>query len=90
MNWKDFLNNFWGEFNACSEKALELRTRDILDQLNESLGNHIFKDDLEVLIENVLNVKGGLSLKQVEMELLLVALPIQSVNIQEHLDQIVI
>ena len=45
MNWKDFLNNFWGEFNSCSEKALELRTRDILDQLNESLGNHIFKDD---------------------------------------------
>ena len=29
MNWKDFLNNFWGEFNSCSEKALELRTRDI-------------------------------------------------------------
>ena len=45
MNWKDFLNNFWGEFNACSEKALELRTRDILDQLNESLGNHIFRDE---------------------------------------------
>ena len=21
MNWKDFLNNFWGEFNSCSEKA---------------------------------------------------------------------
>ena len=27
MNWKDFLNNFWGEFNSCSEKALELRKK---------------------------------------------------------------
>ena len=45
INWKEFLNNFWDEFSDCSEKALELRTRDILDQLNESLGNHIFKTD---------------------------------------------
>ena len=45
VNWKDFLNDFWGEFNNCSTKALELRTREILDKLNESLGNHIFKSE---------------------------------------------
>ena len=34
-----------------------------MDQLNESLGNHIFKDDKGKLIENVPNVKGILSFK---------------------------
>ena len=42
MNWKDFLNNFWGEFNACSEKALELRTRDrerkLLKKIQQAIG----------------------------------------------------
>ena len=45
INWKDFLNNFWDEFSVCADSALELRTREILDKLNESIGNHVFKDE---------------------------------------------
>ena len=45
INWKDFLNNFWNEFSICANSALELRTREILDKLNESIGNHVFKDE---------------------------------------------
>ncbi len=63
INWKDFLNNFWGEFNDCSQKALELRTRDILDKLNESLGNHIFKNDEGEIDRKCPKCEGALSLK---------------------------
>ena len=45
INWKDFLNNFWNEFSVCADSALELRTREILDKLNESIGSHVFKDE---------------------------------------------
>ena len=45
INWKDFLNNFWNEFSVCADSALELRTREILDKLNESIGGHVFKDE---------------------------------------------
>jgi DNA topoisomerase-1 len=45
MNWKDFLSSFWSEFSICAKSALELRTREILETLNESIGNHVFKDE---------------------------------------------
>ncbi len=40
--WKDFLQDFWTQFNASVEDISELRITQVLDALNESLGPHIF------------------------------------------------
>ena len=64
INWKDFLNNFWNEFSICANSALELRTREILDKLNDSIGNHIFKNEKGEINRQCPKCKSGqLSLK---------------------------
>ncbi|WP_374321797.1 type I DNA topoisomerase [Brevundimonas sp.] len=44
LNWKVLLRQFWQDFHAATQAAVELRTTAILDALNESLGAHIFPD----------------------------------------------
>ena len=64
VNWKEFLNSFWKEFSVCANSALELRTREILDTLNESIGHHVFKDENGEINRKCPKCDGGeLSLK---------------------------
>ncbi|GGD05256.1 type I DNA topoisomerase [Aquisalinus flavus] len=41
-DWKQFLRDFWREFNATVQSLSELRITHVLDALNEALGPHIF------------------------------------------------
>jgi DNA topoisomerase-1 len=41
-NWKNILNEFWGEFEKAIENTAELRITEVLDKLNEVLAPHIF------------------------------------------------
>jgi DNA topoisomerase-1 len=45
LAWKDVLRGFWSAFSMAVEEISHLRVRDILDQLNQVLGPHIFPDD---------------------------------------------
>ena len=44
LDWKAFLREFWTDFHTAIQAAGELRTTQVLDQLNDSLGPHIFPD----------------------------------------------
>ena len=42
IEWKAVLREFWAEFNAAIGGTKELRTTEVLDNLNEMLGPHVF------------------------------------------------
>jgi len=42
LKWKDVLRAFWEQFNASIAETKELRVADVIDALNELLGDHIF------------------------------------------------
>ena len=44
LNWKALLREFWLDFHAAVGEIGELRTTQVLDALNETLGPHIFPD----------------------------------------------
>ena len=44
LDWKQLLRDFWKDFHAAAEGMTELRTTQVLDALNESLGPLIFPD----------------------------------------------
>ena len=44
LNWKALLREFWTDFHAAVGEIGTLRTTQVLDALNESLGPHIFPD----------------------------------------------
>ncbi|HTN40132.1 MAG TPA: topoisomerase C-terminal repeat-containing protein, partial [Asticcacaulis sp.] len=44
LDWKQLLRDFWVDFHAAAEGMTELRTTQVLDALNESLGPLIFPD----------------------------------------------
>ena len=41
-DWKELLRDFWRDFSAALDGTKELRTTEVLDNLNEILGPHIF------------------------------------------------
>ena len=49
LAWKDFLRDFWKEFNGAIGATAELRVSNVIDALNESLGPYLFpkKEDAE-------------------------------------------
>ena len=42
FDWKQLLRDFWKDFSAAVDSTKELRTTEVLDNLNELLGPHIF------------------------------------------------
>ena len=63
--WKKVLDNFWKDFNLNVSDVKEKRTREVLDLLNESLGELIFEADEDGKIDRkckLCNI-GQLSLK---------------------------
>jgi DNA topoisomerase-1 len=42
LKWKDFLRDFWKEFNGAIEATADLRVSNVIDALNEVLEPHIF------------------------------------------------
>ncbi|MDE2018028.1 MAG: topoisomerase DNA-binding C4 zinc finger domain-containing protein, partial [Hyphomicrobiales bacterium] len=42
LDWKALMREFWTQFSAALDGAKELRTSEILENLNELLGSHIF------------------------------------------------
>ena len=42
IQWVDVLTKFWNDFNSNVNEVKELRTREILDMMNDSLGDIIF------------------------------------------------
>ncbi|MDQ0317111.1 type I DNA topoisomerase [Amorphus orientalis] len=42
LAWQEVLREFWQEFSAHVDETKELRVADVLDSLNEILGDHIF------------------------------------------------
>ncbi len=44
INWQDLLNDFWKKFESNVNEAMEIRTTEILDRLNEVLAPYIFPD----------------------------------------------
>ena len=65
INWIDVLNKFWSQFNSNVNEVKELRTRTILDMLNESLADIIFDKDHEGKVLRICKCgkNGQLSLK---------------------------
>ncbi len=63
INWIDVLTKFWEEFNQNINKVKELRTREILDLMNISLGEIIFDQDANGKINRNCSCGGELSLK---------------------------
>ena len=63
--WIKVLNNFWKDFNLNVSNVKEKRTREVLDLLNESLGDLIFEVDENGKINRKCKVcsNGELSLK---------------------------
>ncbi len=45
IDWKQVLRDFWAHFSQQVDATKELRVRDVLDNLNETLGVHFFRDD---------------------------------------------
>ena len=44
VEYKALLANFWREFSQTVDGTKELRTRDVLDRINEAMGAHVFPD----------------------------------------------
>ncbi len=44
LGYKEVLSRFWDNFHASVEKTMEIRNTEILDKMNDVLGQHIFKD----------------------------------------------
>jgi len=44
INWKEVLRDFWTDFAAAVDNIKDLRVSQVLDELNELLGPHIFPD----------------------------------------------
>ncbi len=44
IDWKAVLADFWTVFSAAVDQAKDLRTREVLDTLDELLGPHFFRD----------------------------------------------
>ena len=63
IDWIEVLSKFWEEFNKNVSKVKELRTREILDMMNVSLGEIIFDKDNEGKIKRNCACGGELSLK---------------------------
>jgi DNA topoisomerase-1 len=63
IDWIEVLSKFWEEFNKNVSKVKELRTREILDMMNVSLGEIIFDKDNEGRIKRNCACGGELSLK---------------------------
>jgi len=65
VNWIGVLENFWKNFNENVQSVKEKRTREVLDMLNESLGELIFDTtkDGKIKRECPLCKNGELSLK---------------------------
>ena len=47
LAWKDFLREFWTEFNAALGSVSELRITHVIDALNEVLEPHIFPEKID-------------------------------------------
>jgi DNA topoisomerase-1 len=63
IKWIDVLSQFWEQFNINVNEVKELRTRAILDMLNESLADIIFDKDESGTVERKCQCGGELSLK---------------------------
>ena len=63
IKWIDVLSQFWEQFNINVNEVKELRTRAILDMLNESLADIIFDKDEAGSVERKCQCGGELSLK---------------------------
>jgi DNA topoisomerase-1 len=65
IEWVEVLNNFWKDFYKNVEDVKEIRTREVLDMLNESLGALIFDRDDNDSIDRKCKLcsNGELSLK---------------------------
>ena len=63
--WIKVLDNFWKDFNSNVSNVKEKRTREVLDLLNESLGELIFESDENGIINRKCKLcgSGELSLK---------------------------
>ena len=63
--WIDVLNNFWKDFYKNVTDVKEIRTREVLDLLNESLGPLIFERDRNDSVDRKCKIcsNGELSLK---------------------------
>lgn len=44
LGYKEVLHRFWHDFSASVDKTMEIRNTQILDTMNDVLGQHIFKD----------------------------------------------
>ena len=44
-DWKQVLQDFWGAFSGAVDDTKDLRVREVLDALNETLGTHFFHSD---------------------------------------------
>ena len=64
-SWIDVLNEFWKDFNENVSSVKEKRTREVLDLLNDSLGNLVFESDKDGNIDRKCKLcnEGLLSLK---------------------------
>ncbi len=63
IKWIDVLSQFWEQFNINVNEVKELRTRAILDMLNESLADIIFDKDENGSVKRKCQCGGELSLK---------------------------
>ena len=65
VEWIEVLNNFWKDFYKNIGKVKEIRTRKVLDLLNDSLGSLIFERDANDSIDRKCKLcsNGELSLK---------------------------
>ncbi len=65
VEWVEVLNNFWKDFYKNVGEVKEIRTRDVLDLLNESLGALIFERDANDSVDRKCKLcsDGVLSLK---------------------------
>ncbi len=65
VKWVGVLSEFWKDFNSNVQNVKEKRTREVLDLLNDSLGNLIFEKDTDGQIDRKcpLCKSGVLSLK---------------------------
>ena len=63
VDWIDVLTKFWEQFNQNINRVKDLRTREILDMMNISLGEIIFDKDEAGKIKRSCSCGGELSLK---------------------------
>jgi DNA topoisomerase I len=65
VQWIEVLNNFWKDFYKNVGEVKEIRTREVLDLLNESLGTLIFERDASNSVDRKCKLcsNGELSLK---------------------------